>query len=103
MSYYLVNLFFSVTIPSNPSFLALFFMFSRISFLCISVLLAWVPDLFAITTRVATAQEKDQSAPSQVWDSIVWVGTNIINIIIFIILLWVLLKLIRLTYEVVMA
>lgn len=60
-------------------------------------------DIFAISTRVATTKEQDLSTPSQIWSSITDIFGIFINLILFIIIFWILLKILRLTYEVMMA
>ena len=93
MSYYLVKLFFSVTMIQNPLFYA--------SFQCF--LDFYHSSLFSISTRVATTKEQDLSAPSQIWSSITDIFGIFIDLILVIIIFWILLKILRLTYEVMMA
>ena len=56
---------------------------------------------FAITTRVATSTEKAKSSFwSDIWDMMLYVGQNIWNILMFVLIAWIMLRILRLTYEV---
>lgn len=58
----------------------------------------------AITTRVATQSEKvTPTWWSVLADAVIWFVSNAINIVLFVIIVWVLLRIIRLVYEVVRA
>ncbi len=59
---------------------------------------------FALTTRVATAKEQSGGGFwSSLWDTLVFVGSNIVNIILFILIVWICIRILRLAYEVLMA
>lgn len=59
---------------------------------------------FAITVRTAQASEKEPTGFfGNLWDSLMYVFENIGNILLFILIVWFLIKMIRLAYEILMA
>ncbi len=78
-------------------------MFFRILFIILANFFAFIEPTFAIQTRIATKSEKDISIFSSIWNGIVYFVENIVNIIAFIVIAWILLKCIRLAYEVLMS
>lgn len=78
-------------------------MVPRLFFILIATLVSYPFNLFAISTRVATVKEQDLSTTSQISDTLLYYFGILINIILFIIIFWILLKILRLTYEVMMA
>jgi hypothetical protein len=73
----------------------------KLFFLVVGIFFIFAEDIYAITTRAAKETEKAKEGFfSQMWDSLVYVWTNIGNIILFVIILWITLRIIRLTYEV---
>lgn len=61
-------------------------------------------EVFAIATRAATPAEKTTPTFwSDLWDAIVWIGSNFINIVLFVIIVWICIRILRLTYEVLRA
>ncbi len=62
-----------------------------------------LPEVLAITTRVATINEKPaESWWSNILDSFVWIFQNALNIFFAIIIVWICIRIVRLTYEVMM-
>ena len=79
-------------------------MFSRILAFIFLIFLSVQTDLYAIVTeRAATTKEQDSGVLSQVWDGILWTVENLLSIVVFILIAWMMLKVIRLGYEVLMA
>jgi Type IV secretory system Conjugative DNA transfer len=60
-------------------------------------------DLFALTTRPATVEEQGGGFWSQLWNGIVYLWENAVNIVLFVILFFLLLRIARLLYEVLLA
>ncbi len=59
--------------------------------------------VLAISVRTATRSEQAIISPwSSFWDSLVWVFDNVLNIFLAIIIVWICIRLMRLTYEVMM-
>lgn len=59
---------------------------------------------FALKTRVATQSEKAETGFwSSLGDAIIWLFQNFFNILLFVIIVWILLKIVRLVYEVLRA
>ena len=79
-------------------------MFSRILAFIFLIFLSVQTDLYAIVTeRAATTKEQDIGVLSQVWDTILWTVENLLSIVVFVLIAWMMLKVIRLGYEVLMA
>ena len=79
-------------------------MFSRILAFIFLIFLSVQRDLYAIVTeRAATTKEQDSGVLSQVWDTILWTVENLLSIVVFVVIAWMMLKVIRLGYEVLMA
>ena len=79
-------------------------MFSRILAFIFLIFLSVQRDLYAIVTeRAATTKEQDIGVLSQVWDTILWTVENLLSIVVFVVIAWMMLKVIRLGYEVLMA
>lgn len=57
----------------------------------------------ALVTRVATTEEKGGGFFTSIWNGILYIVENFVNIILFIIICWVALKILRLVYEVLAA
>jgi hypothetical protein len=69
----------------------------------IILILITLPQVLAITVRTATTEEKaEPSIWSSSWDFIVYVFDNAFNIFLAIIIIWILIRIMRLTYEVMM-
>lgn len=59
---------------------------------------------FALVTRVATKSEKPKTGFwESFWDAILWLFQNFFNILLFVIILWISLKILRLVYEILRA
>jgi Type IV secretory system Conjugative DNA transfer len=59
---------------------------------------------FALSIRPASQAEKPkESTWSGIWDGIVYIAENFLNIVLFIIIVWVCIRIVRLAYEVLMA
>ncbi len=76
---------------------------SRFIFILISVFSLFLQDSFAIQIREATVIEKNDSITASSFDAIIELGKFLIDILLFIIVFWLLIKVIRLIYEVLMA
>lgn len=69
----------------------------------IILILATFSTTEAISVRTATKSEQPtESAWSIVWDSIVYIAVHIIDIFLFVIIVWICIRLMRLAYEVMM-
>lgn len=67
------------------------------------LLLITLSDVSAISVRTATVTEKAQpSAWSSFWDGMIWVFENSLNIFLAVIIIWILIRIMRLSYEVMM-
>lgn len=79
-------------------------MFSRISFIVFLVVFSLSTQVSAIVTeRQATSIEKNISIFAEIWKGCIFLLENFLDIMLFILILWMLLKVIRLGYEVLMA
>jgi Type IV secretory system Conjugative DNA transfer len=67
--------------------------------------LLWIesPMSFALATRTATVEERGGGFWSVLWESIVYIWDHALNFVLFIIFLFLLLRIIRLLYEVLLA
>ena len=72
----------------------------------ISIILIFItlPETFAINVRVATVAEKptESSYWSGFFDFFVWIFENALNIFLAVIIIWICIRIMRLTYEVMM-
>ncbi len=78
-------------------------MFSRIFFILFLSFSSFISQIFAVNLRPATVQDKDLTFFGGIWNGIIYLVENIVNILAFIIIAWILLKCIRLAYEVLMS
>ncbi len=78
-------------------------MFSRIFLILFLSFSSFISQTFAIKYSVATAKQQDISFFGNIWNGITYLVENIVNIIAFIVIAWILLKCIRLAYEVLMS
>lgn len=75
----------------------------RYFFLFIASFSSYVSSSYAINVRPATPVEKWETDPSAIGEMVVWLLKNAINILLFIVIVWILLKIIRLSYEILMS
>jgi hypothetical protein len=78
-------------------------MFFRFFLIFCGLCLAHIETIFAIQTRVATAKEQDIGFFGTLFSSLRYIVENFVSIVLFIIIVWIFLKVIRLSYEVLMA
>ncbi len=76
---------------------------NRLFFIGIWVFLSLIGEVRAIQIYTATAAEKETSSMKGFFDGIVFIIQNIINVLAFILIAWISLKIIRLGYEILMS
>ena len=76
---------------------------NRLFFIGIWVFLSFIGEVRAIQIYTATAAEKETSSMKGFFDGIVFIIQNIINVLAFILIAWISLKIIRLGYEILMS
>lgn len=76
----------------------------RIFFLIIAYFSFILDSAYAINVRTATVVEKgEQSSTSRMGEAVVWILENTVNLLLFIIIVWIMIKIIRLWYEIMMS
>lgn len=74
------------------------------SFIIFYLFFGGIDHVFAIATRAATQTEKaTKTWWSVLTDAVIWLVSNAINIVLFVIIVWIMLRLLRLAYEVLRA
>lgn len=76
---------------------------TRILFFLFSGFLLFLNDSFAISVRSATSTEKWDGFFTSFWNGILYLWNNFLNIVLFVIIVWVCIRVLRLVYEVIMA
>ena len=76
---------------------------TRLFFIVFIFFSGFLRDLYAIDIRTATPQEKETSFTGGMWDGLISLLEPVIYVVSFILILWILLKLMRLAYEILMA
>ena len=76
---------------------------NRAFFIFISLFFTLFSEVLAVQVRPATAAEKNTSSMKGFFDGVVFIIENIVNILAFVLIAWISLKILRLGYEILMS